>query len=161
MTCEWLVTARDKVVRKVFEKLDQIQIPSNAAIVFDIDHTLIDLTGKPIDPVVYLFHHVKQRGISPVIITAREGTEENIAFTQEQLSSLGITGQTFMYFLAPGKTDPWRFKWIARKNVHERGLNVIMSIGDEPWDIGEYGGDGFQLPKCFCNSDTMISQYFT
>ena len=159
MTCEWVAAARDRVVRAVFEKLDQIQIPPNAVFVFDIDHTLIDETGKAIDPVVYLFHYVKQRGISPVIITARRGSEENIARSREQLESLGITGARFTYFIAPEKNDPWKFKYIARKNVHERGYQVIMSIGDEPWDLGEYAGFGFQVPKCSCNTQ-MISQYF-
>ena len=60
MTCEWVTVGRDNVVRSVFEKLDQITIPPNAVFVFDIDHTLIDISGNPIDPVVYLFHTTVQ-----------------------------------------------------------------------------------------------------
>jgi hypothetical protein len=165
MTCEWVTAGRDNIVRSVFEKLDQINTPSNAVFVFDIDHTLIDLAGRPIEPIVYLFHEVKQRGISPVIITARIGTPENIQWTREQLYKLGITGSIFMYFLSPDKNDPWRFKYMARKNVHERGFHVIMTIGDEPWDHGEYGGFGFMVPKCGCGGQwkenaPLISQYF-
>jgi len=159
MACDWVKSSREKVVRAVFEKLDRMEIPKNAAFVFDIDHTLIDETGMPIEPVVQLFHTVKKLGIHPVIITARTGTPEVIKWTQDQLKHFGITGQKFTYLLSPGKTDPWKYKHIARKNVHERGLHVIMSIGDQPWDLGEYGGIGFQLPRCD-SPDQFISQYF-
>ena len=151
MSCDWLKNEHIKIANSVLKKLETIHIPKNAAMVFDIDHTLLDQHGGPIEPIVYLFHFVKQKGIQPVIITARLGHEKNIEWTKNQLKKHNLGGDNIsMYFLPPDKTDPWRYKYHARKNVHERGLTVIMSIGDEQWDIGEYGGIGFKLPKCMC-----------
>jgi hypothetical protein len=116
--------------------------------VFDIDHTLLDFVGNPIDPIVSLFHTVKSKGITPIIITARLGHDRNVELTRQQLERVGIHGWRFIYFLPPHKRDPVVFKRISRMNVHERGFHVIMSIGDERWDIGEYGGVGFIVPKC-------------
>jgi len=160
MACEWLLYMRDKVVRTIFDKLNTMIIPNNAAIVFDIDHTLIDQFGNPIEPVVYLFNAIKQRGITPVIITARQGDEMVTRWTQDQLERLNITEYRSIYFLPPGRTDPWRFKMLARKNIHDNGYVVIMTIGDEPWDHGEYGGIGYIIPKCFCATSTINMQYF-
>jgi predicted secreted acid phosphatase len=125
-----------------------MHIPDNAAIVFDIDHTLLDWVGNPIHPIVYLYHAVRSKGIHPVIITARWGSQRNIEWTRQQLQNAGINGWKFMYFLPENKRDPVHYKRVSRKNVHERGLHVIMSIGDEYWDIGEYGGHGIIVPKC-------------
>ena len=36
-----------------------------------------------------------------------------------------------------------KFKLLARKNLHDSGKKVEISIGDMKWDIGEYGGIGF------------------
>lgn len=160
MACEWLVSAREKVAQAVFEYLDRTEIPSNAVIVFDIDHTLLDQHGAIIPPIVYLYHAIKSKGITPIIVTAREGRSEVVRWTQDQLRDLGIDGYTYMYFLGVGKTDPWHYKKIARKNVHERGYIVIATIGDEQWDHGEFGGVGFMVPKCFCNATKINMQYF-
>ena len=63
------------------------------------------------------------------------------------LNLMNETGYKYMYFIPRDKQDPITFKYIARRNLHERGYNVAMSIGDMPWDIGYYGGIGFQVPK--------------
>ena len=148
MTCEWLRESHKSVANAALQKLDQIQLPNNAAVVFDIDHTLLDGAGNPIEPIVRLYNIVKNKRITPVIITARLGNQKGIEITQSQLSRSGIDSYKFLYFLHPNKRDPVQYKRIARKNVHERGLYVVMSIGDEYWDIGDYGGHGFIVPKC-------------
>lgn len=161
MACDWLLSARNKIVNVIFDKLEQLYIPPNAAIVFDIDHTLIDQFGNPIKSIVYLFNIIKQKGITPILITARQGNNEVIKWTQQQLNTLGITGYRSIYFLQPGNTNLWRFKKIARKNVHKHGYKVIMTIGDEEWDHGEYGGIGYIVPKCFCEKSKINRYYFS
>ena len=67
--------------------------------------------------------------------------------TQNQLGSIGIVGYKSMYFRSPAKeNNPWKYKEIARKSVLDRGFNIIMSVGDQPWDIGNYGGIGVKVP---------------
>ena len=151
MLCKQLDKEQRKISKQIINILSRISIPSNAAIVFDIDNTLIDRLGNPICPILMLFNHVKSLGIKIVLITARSGDQQVINFTMNQLKTLGIMGQILTYFIEPGKTDPWKYKYLARMNVHERGYQVIMSIGDEPWDIGDFGGIGFQVPKCHCS----------
>ena len=149
MTCEWLKNEHIKIVNTIVEKINSIEIPQNAVMIFDIDQTLLDKNNNPIMPVVNLFHFVKQKGIHPVIITARLGFDANIQKTREDLAKHNVLSALLIYFLPMGK-DPRNYKLMARKNVHERGFTVIMSIGDQPWDIGDYGGLGFLLPTCGC-----------
>lgn len=122
------------------------QSSPNSVIVYDIDNTLIHDSGYPITPIIDTYFFALSRGFKPIIMTARPGTEENIKRTKEQLHSFGIYGYTCMYFLPPDRFDPARYKLRARENIHERGYKVIMSIGDMPWDYGEFGGIGIQVP---------------
>lgn len=118
----------------------------NSVIVYDIDNTLIHDSGYPIIPIIDTYLFALAKGFKPVIMTARPGTEANIKRTKEQLHSFGITNYICMYFLPPDKVDPAKYKLRSRENIHERGYNVVMSIGDMPWDYGEYGGIGIQVP---------------
>lgn len=160
MACDWLINERNNVVRDMLGYLNQITLPHNPCIVFDIDHTLLDQFGHPIEPVVYLYNDVKRRGITPVIITAREGRPEVVNWTTSQLKNVGIVDYKLLYFLHPGRKDPWRYKLMSRKNVSDRGYSVIMTVGDEQWDHGDYGGVGFIIPKCFCNTSKIDMEYF-
>jgi hypothetical protein len=130
------------------DALSRMIIPDNGAIVFDIDDTLIHSSGKSITPIVNLFNYVKDSGLFPIIITNRSGDPLTIEYTQKQLVECGIFGYKLLYFRPPDKDDmPYRYKEKARQSIHERGMIVIMSIGDKPWDIGNYGGVGFILPN--------------
>ena len=40
--------------------------------------------------------------------------------------------------------NQYQYKLEARKRIPD---NVIMSIGDKPWDIGQYGGYGILVRK--------------
>lgn len=116
---------------------------TNDVIVFDIDGTLIDENGKAIDEIITAYFYVKNFGYQTAIITARPDITENIIYTLEQLRSHGITGYKFAYFLPLHKTDQATYKLLARKNITDKGYNIVASVGDMPWDIGEYGGVGF------------------
>lgn len=122
-------------------------IPDESAIVvYDIDDTLIGSQGGlPITPIIDSYNHAKKKGFNLAIITARPGFPQNIAYTDKQLREYGIDGYSFIFMLPPGKTDQARFKLHARKHLHDLGYRVIVSVGDMPWDIGAYGGDGFRV----------------
>jgi hypothetical protein len=118
----------------------------NSVIVYDIDNTLIHDSGYPITPIIDTYLYAKARGFKPVIMTARPGTPENIERTKKQLQFYGISDYLCMYFRPVDKLDPYRYKLLARENIHDRGYKVVMSIGDMPWDMGAYGGIGIQVP---------------
>lgn len=135
------------ISHSVISKLSNIELYSNSAIVFDIDNTLLHLNGTPIIPIIHIFNFAKSIGLTLVIITNRLGIPPNINFTTMQLENSGIYGYRFIYFRSPTKVDnPWRYKEISRKHVLDKGFNIIMSIGDQEWDIGNYSGEGIKVP---------------
>jgi len=140
-----ILDARQRIAQNIMNAINTINITDNSVIVYDIDGTLFEENGTPIYPIIDTYRHAMSAGLKTAIITARLGTEQNITATQEQLHSHGIKDYTFMYFLHPTKNDPAWYKYIARKNLHERGHVVVISIGDMPWDIGHYGGIGFKV----------------
>jgi hypothetical protein len=136
----------DRVSKNIIQEIDGMFDNSRQSIVYDIDGTLIADNGELIVPIYETYVYALEKGIAPVIITAREGSDKNIMLTKQQLSSLGITDYVLMYFRQPGMRsleEIVRSKLEARKNVLDRGYNTIISIGDNWWDIGEYGGKGF------------------
>lgn len=135
------------ISHKVMELLSSVDITPASAIVFDIDDTLIQTNGNSIVPILNLYRYAMNIGLNIVIITNRLGDDETIQHTKEQLLSHGITGYKLLYFSPPDSNDnPWRYKELARKNVHDLGMNVIASIGDKPWDIGNFAGIGYLVP---------------
>jgi predicted secreted acid phosphatase len=127
----------------IIHAINSIPISNNSVIVYDIDDTLIDSFGAPIQPIIDTYHYAKTVGLIPAIITARYGTEFNIKNTIDQLNYFGITDYRMLYMMPTNKNDPAHFKELARKNIHKMGYEIVMSIGDMPWDIGNYGGIGF------------------
>jgi hypothetical protein len=135
------------ISEQMLNTINNIKISNNFVVVFDIDGTLIDTNNNPINPVIDLFNTSVNLGFIPVIITARAGTPENIKHTCKQLENHGIVNYQTIYFRPIHNENQAEFKFIARKNIHELGYIVVASIGDMPWDIGEYGGYGFKLPS--------------
>lgn len=136
-----------EITNHAINTLKNIKLPNNPVMIFDIDDTLIHHSGNCIIQVLQLFNEVKNMGITPIIITNRSGDNGTILFTQKQLSDCNIYGYGSLYFRVPEKeNNPYRYKEKARLSVHKRGMNVVMSIGDQNWDIGQYGGIGYILP---------------
>lgn len=134
-----------QVANQIIQTINSLKINSNSVIIYDIDGTLLDHYGNGVSPIIQTYHHAKNKGLTPVIITARTGSDENINRTKEQLYSQGVIDYKYMYFMPQYETDQALYKLFARKNLHERGYDVKISIGDMPWDIGAYGGIGFQI----------------
>ena len=44
--------------------------------------------------------------------------------------------------------NPYTYKRLARQHATEQdNYNIVMSVGDQPWDIGDYGGIPIKLPS--------------
>jgi predicted secreted acid phosphatase len=130
---------------QAFERLSCLALPSNSAVVFDIDMTLIDEGGERIEPVCWFYDKVLESGFVPVLITARPSIKEVVDETEFQLYQANIMDYESIYFRNQSETDYATYKKNCRRNLWNRGYKVIMSIGDKPWDIGEYGGIGVLL----------------
>ena len=123
--------------------LDNIPFDSNQAIVFDIDDTLISSRdGKLIPNIFDFYNYCIDKGYKVYIITARAGTIKNMEITIQQLRSLGIANYKRLYFRKPLDLQVARSKKLARKHIP---YPIVLSIGDQPGDIGEYGGFGVLL----------------
>lgn len=120
----------------------------NPAIVLDIDETILDENMKVIEPVYNVYLLAVNLGISVFFVTSRLATEPNIRYTHMQLQYNGITRYRCIYFKSNPFIDDELYKKTSREDIH-RSMNctVILSIGDMPWDIGEYGGYGIKLPS--------------
>ena len=120
--------------------LEKIPFNSNQAIVFDIDDTLIcSKTHKIIPNLFNFYNYCINRGYNIYIITARAGTVKNMNATIKQLERLGIYNYKRIYFRKPLDLKIARSKKLARKHIPHK---IVLSIGDQPGDIGEYGGIG-------------------
>lgn len=133
--------------RAIINEIDRSPIHPNSVIVYDIDDTLMTPNGVPIWPILNTYNYAKRKGLTPVLITARPSTDENIVYTRRQLERAGIRGYACIYFRPVERQDVTRYKRMARRDLHNRGYHVIASVGDTPWDIGDYGGKGFLLKR--------------
>jgi predicted secreted acid phosphatase len=143
----WYSIMLSYVASDIIYTIDSTTWPCNSVIVYDIDNTLIDEDDQPINPIIHTYHYAKKKGLQTVLITARPATASTITKTKQQLQSHGLDSNLGIYFLPTGTTDLVRYKLCSRKSVHNHGYVVVISVGDMPWDIGQYGGIGFQVPK--------------
>ena len=127
----------------IIKTIDSIPVKDNSVIVYDIDNTLIDQYGQPIQTIIYTYNYAKTKGLKPAIITARRSHDYVIQHTINQLKSVGVSDFFCIYFMPEEKTDQATYKFLSRKNLYDKGYQVEMSLGDMHWDIGEYGGLGF------------------
>ncbi len=119
---------------EVLNTLKTYEVDDRTSIIFDIDSTLIDVYDNIVNPVYKVYIKALQKGINIFIITSRKGTEDMINYTKEQLESHGILNYKYIYFMNPKKVDVKLMKLKSRKNIYDRGYNVIYSLGDSEWD---------------------------
>jgi predicted secreted acid phosphatase len=147
----WLYANYVKELNKATIYISTLPKLSNKqrAIIFDIDDTLlIPEINKPIPETLFFYNWVKARGFKPVIVTARIGTLQNINLTIKQLKNLGIQDYEYIFFLPPESRDVANYKLLARKHISDLyDGEVVMSVGDNPWDVGDYGGYSVLLTK--------------
>lgn len=136
-----------ETAKHAIDVLNNMEMPSRPAVIFDIDETLMARNGTVIQPMLKLYNHVKMLCITPIIITNRPGEENVMAITKYELDLHGITGYYDVYFRDPEDMDFTRAKLRVRKNLSRKGFDIIMSVGDRDWDIGQYGGVGILVPS--------------
>jgi len=125
--------------------LEKIPFSPDQAVVFDIDDTLIDSTTHKLMPQVFsLYQYCRSKGYNIYIITARPRVPYGIQLTLYQLQYLGITGYKNIAFRPPLNLNVYLYKLNARKAIKD---NIIMSVGDQNWDMGQYGGYGILVKK--------------
>jgi predicted secreted acid phosphatase len=148
MINEHWATEMNKVICKAIHIVSNSDITDNPGVIFDIDNTLFDNDGNVIEQTLLFYKYLKMKNVNIFFITSRPGIEEGIKYTIDQLDSIGITKNQYesMYFIKPNKTDVFKFKLDARYSIFKRGFNIILSIGDNLSDIGEYGGEGILVP---------------
>ena len=113
-------------------------------IVLDLDGTIVydGSWDNLILPVVKFINYCHNHGIKIIIVTARPGYENNVNKTKESLTNKSIICDRF-FFLKPDFKNVRLFKTNAREYITKNlKLNILMSIGDNDWDMGEYGGLG-------------------
>lgn len=133
-------------LEKIKDFLKDHPFESNDVAVFDIDETLIDKNGNLIEP-VFDFYNFLKKHIQIFIVTARPDYKMTIEYTRIQLHAFGITDYKCIYFRKLTNTNIFKYKLLARKDICDQGNNIILSIGDKEWDIGEYGGFGIIVKK--------------
>ena len=141
----------NEISNNIIKTLRTIPVNNNSVIVYDIDNTLINRNGIPIYPILKTYNEAKRLGFNIAIITSRFGTKYTIEDTLKELEKHGITDLLGVYFFPRTKNDDivsnYRFKMKSRENIHRMGYDIVMSIGDQPWDIGRYGGIGYIVPS--------------
>ena len=95
------------------------------AVMFDIDDTLIMMNGSVIHLMIDLLNEAMNLGYWVVIMTARPVSEENVAWTVEQLRDFDIKYSQLIF-------APMEHKGDAKGNT---GYNYILSVGDMPTDL--------------------------
>ena len=122
---------------------------SGKVVIFDLDDTLIDSdTRMIIEPVYELFQWCLGGRYIPVIVTARVDTNYNQSYTMNELRRNNIHPHS-IFFRKSENYEPGYVKTETRRLINERIGPVVMSIGDQPHDIGQYGGVGILLPSKF------------
>jgi predicted secreted acid phosphatase len=133
----------DQAVQIVYDYRLKHPDADNLAVVFDIDGTLLN-DMRTIEPVVEFYNICKRLGYHVFIITARDS--HGVSETINQLKTLGITGYESIYFRLPTYWDMAAYKESSRKSIRDKGYDTVLSIGDNQWDVGKYGGYGILLP---------------
>ena len=129
--------------------LEKIPFDKNQAVVFDIDDTLIHSgTHEIITDVFNIYQYCVNKGYHIHIITARAANNKTVQLTLLQLHFLNIKKYETISFRPIFDLNVYKFKLDARKKIKDKyNQNVVMSIGDMWWDIGEYGGYGIIVKK--------------
>jgi len=138
--------------------LNGLNLPEKPAIVFDIDDTLVfdsyssgGMRSGCIPEIIKIYNTAKSLNISPIIITNRGGVDNVVEITLELLKSCNITDFASIYFRPvyhQEMNNPYKYKRAARQHATEQdNYNIVMSVGDQPWDVGEYGGIPVKLPS--------------
>jgi len=100
-------------------------IKDKDAVMFDIDDTLIFISGRANKPIINLLHYCSHLGYTIVIITARPDRIWMHQFTKWQLKRYNIIYDELLFI-------PAELKGEAKASS---GYNYILSVGDMDTDL--------------------------
>jgi predicted secreted acid phosphatase len=131
------------MIDTLYNIVNNIKFQNNNCVIFDIDDTLINSkTNQKNNEIIKFYKYLILQKINIILITARTASPEIIKYTYNQLNNLGIKNYKYLYFITNNFKNVKFYKINARKDVHNKGYNIIMSLGDNEWDYGKYGGIG-------------------
>ena len=115
-------------------------------VVFDIDGTLLkDGVFSPnnrneiIQPILQFLYFLQNKGITIFILTARPDYKYNRLKTIEMLKNLNINYRHLFMMNLNQYDDQSIYKTNVRHFLVYKKFNIIMSLGDNTWDYGQYG----------------------
>tara|TARA_A100000164_G_scaffold373288_1_gene404188 strand:- start:41 stop:526 length:486 start_codon:yes stop_codon:yes gene_type:complete len=142
----------NSLVESFHNELEYYDTKHKPCVVFDIDGTiLVDGIYSPknddeiIKDVYNYLLYLQSIGIDIFIITARPESRENRMGTIDMLIKLKINYKYLYMWHQNIFRSHIKFKEEARREIFENGYNVIMSLGDNHWDYGDYGGLGVHI----------------
>jgi predicted secreted acid phosphatase len=145
------MTIYSSLVRN-FKKILRFRGKNNICVVFDIDGTIIvegvyaPTNNSQIVMDVYKFLiHLQQINIPIFIVTARPESKQNRLGTIKMLHDLGIMYEYLYMWNRNIFEDHIIFKEKAREDINIQGYNIVMSLGDNWWDYGKFGGLGVHI----------------
>jgi predicted secreted acid phosphatase len=136
-----------------YDYINNYNISKNNAVMFDIDDTLLyvrensnQLTLTPIKPMIELLNYCIVKGLTVVIITARDSIYQKQTINDLNQNHINYS---FLYLRKNGEDNINTFKQSVKEYLHKNyGLKIIMSVGDQIIDIaGPYSGYGIKLPR--------------
>lgn len=115
------------------------------AVMFDIDDTLIDYSGKPIKSIINLLDVCIDLGLIIIIITARSVSSEEYTIRELEKNKIRYN----VLYLRHDNDDINTFKSKTKQYLAEKeNVNIIMSVGDNLIDVdGNYSGYFIKLPN--------------
>jgi predicted HAD superfamily phosphohydrolase YqeG len=125
-----------------YHKFYNIKYP---AVMFDIDDTLINYSGKPITPIIKLLKECNDLGLLIVIITARDSIYHDE--TVKELKKFDIPYE-FLFLRRPHDGINTFKSAIKQYLAEKEDIIIVMSLGDNLIDVdGDYSGYFIKLPN--------------
>lgn len=158
------------VADRIRRYINSIQLPKNAAAVFDIDDTVIcsfdysqdnnfgynrktfykweKTPKKAIPSMLKLYNFMKDKGIKLFFISGRRESSRHA--TEQNLKSAGFTDWKGLYLQPEDNKEIsiTPFKSSARRAIEEQGYKIIVNIGDQMSDLrGGHAQKAFKIPN--------------
>ena len=142
----------NNIITRFNTELSSYNGDKEPCVVFDIDGTLIyendvkDYNDKPITDICNFAYYLMSKNITIFIITARDnGLKGNFEQTEKLLEKLNVKYNKLFLWDTNTYDTVVDFKSLTRKIIEDNNFKVLMSLGDNYWDYGDYGGVGVHI----------------
>ena len=144
---EWSSKIAISYLKKIYQK----GLPSNSAVIFDVDETIVfgdpeellgvremelgEHKGQPLfvlppnKHIVDIVKVCKKMGLKIIILTARPATSKLATLT-----NLDMFNIPYDYIITNQKEQDPSFKIQARRQLIDK-FNIILTVGDQPCDV--------------------------